>query len=240
MLVIPAIDLKEGKCVRLREGLMDQETIFSDDPVSVAKSWFAQGTELLHMVDLDGAVQGKPVNHEIIFEVAAEFSQKRVQVGGGIRNFESAANYLEKGIERVIMGTAAVEKPDILKDFCKDYPNRIVLGIDARDGFVKTQGWLEGSNVRPSELIKVFEEDPIAAIIFTDISKDGMMSGPNIEATLDLAKQTRIPVIVSGGVSSLEHIIEIANKKIFEGVICGRALYEDAFTFEEAMEAARG
>jgi len=236
MIVIPAIDLKNGKCVRLREGKMDEETIFSEDPISTAGSWFSQGAEILHIVDLDGAVNGKPINKEIIFSIIAEFPQKRIQIGGGIRSFESASEYLNEGIERVIMGTSAVEEPDMLKDFCSKFPNRLVLGIDALDGVVKTQGWLKGSGISPSELIKKFEDDPIAAIIFTDISKDGMMIGPNIEATSDLANQTKIPVIASGGVSSLDHIIQLEDKKNISGVICGRALYEKAFTYEDALE----
>ena len=236
MIVIPSIDLKNGKCVRLREGKMDEETIFSEDPISTAGSWFSQGAEILHIVDLDGAVEGKPMNQEIIFSIVAEFPEKRIQIGGGIRSFESASEYLNEGIERVIMGTSAVEEPDILKDFCTKFPNRLVLGIDALDGVVKTQGWLKGSGISPSELVKKFEDDPIAAIIFTDISKDGMMIGPNIEATSDLANQTKIPVIASGGVSSLDHIIQLEDKKNISGVICGRALYEKAFTYEDVLK----
>ena len=236
MIVIPAIDLKNGKCVRLREGKMEEETIFSEDPISTAGSWFSQGAEILHIVDLDGAVEGKPMNQEIIFSIVAEFPEKRIQIGGGIRSFESASEYLNEGIERVIMGTSAVEEPDMLKDFCTKFPNRLVLGIDALDGVVKTQGWLKGSGISPSELVKKFEDDPIAAIIFTDISKDGMMKGPNIEATSDLANQTKIPVIASGGVSSLDHIIQLEDKKNISGVICGRALYEKAFTYEDVLE----
>ena len=236
MIVIPAIDLKNGKCVRLREGKMEEETIFSEDPISTAGSWFSQGAEILHIVDLDGAVEGKPMNQEIIFSIVAEFPEKRIQIGGGIRSFESASEYLNEGIERVIMGTSAVEEPDMLKDFCTKFPNRLVLGIDALDGVVKTQGWLKGSGISPSELVKKFEDDPIAAIIFTDISKDGMMIGPNIEATSDLANQTKIPVIASGGVSSLDHIIQLEDKKNISGVICGRALYEKAFTYEDVLE----
>ena len=236
MIVIPAIDLKNGKCVRLREGKMDEETIFSEDPISTAGSWFSQGAEILHIVDLDGAVNGQPMNQEIIFSIIAEFPEKRIQIGGGIRSFESASEYLNEGIERVIMGTSAVEEPDMLKDFCSKFPNRLVLGIDALDGVVKTQGWLKGSGISPSELIKKFDDDPIAAIIFTDISKDGMMIGPNIEATSDLANQTKIPVIASGGVSSLDHIIQLEDKKNISGVICGRALYEKAFTYKEVLE----
>ena len=236
MIVIPAIDLKNGKCVRLREGKMDEETIFSEDPISTAGSWFSQGAEILHIVDLDGAVNGQPMNQEVIFSIIAEFPEKRIQIGGGIRSFESASEYLNEGIERVIMGTSAVEEPDMLKDFCSKFPNRLVLGIDALDGVVKTQGWLKGSGISPSELVKKFEDDPIAAIIFTDISKDGMMKGPNIEATSDLANQTKIPVIASGGVSSLDHIIQLEDKKNISGVICGRALYEKAFTYEDVLE----
>ena len=236
MLVIPAIDLKEGKCVRLREGKMDEETIFSDDPLSTAASWFSQGAELLHIVDLDGAVSGKPMNQEIIFDIASQFPEKRIQIGGGIRNFQSATQYLEQGIERVIMGTAAVEDPEMLREFCNSYPNRLVLGIDALHGQVKTQGWLKGSSITPSKLVKDFDGEPIAAVIFTDISKDGMMSGPNVNATLELAKQTDIPVIASGGVSSLEHLKQLSNENILFGAICGRALYESAFTYSEALE----
>tara|TARA_B100000214_G_scaffold177453_1_gene127709 strand:- start:909 stop:1628 length:720 start_codon:yes stop_codon:yes gene_type:complete len=237
MHVIPAIDLKNGKCVRLKEGKMDEETIFSEDPLSVAESWFSHGAEILHLVDLDGAVQGKPINQNIIFSIAKNFASKRIQVGGGIRDITSASEYLDAGIERVIMGTSAVDNPEFLKEFCAEYPNRLVIGIDALDGLVKTQGWLQGSNMTPLELVKEFEGHAIAAIIFTDISKDGMMAGPNIEATYDLAKQTSIPVIASGGVSSLSHIKELSDCKIISGVICGRALYENAFSFEEALAA---
>ena len=235
MHVIPAIDLKNGKCVRLKEGRMDEETIFSEDPLSVAESWFSQGAEILHVVDLDGAVQGKPINQDIIFSIAKNFPLKRIQVGGGIRNLTSASEYLDAGIERVIMGTTAVDNPEVLKEFCAEYPNRLVIGIDALDGLVKTQGWLQGSTMTPLELVKEFEGHEIAAIVFTDISKDGMMAGPNIEATYDLANQTNIPVIASGGVSSLSHIKELSACKIISGVICGRALYENTFSLEEAL-----
>ena len=190
------------------------------------------------MVDLDGAVSGKPLNQEIIFNIASQFPDKRIQIGGGIRNFQSASQYLDQGIERVIMGTSAVENPEMLREFCNLYPHRLVLGVDALDGQVKTQGWLKGSSISPLELIKKFDGEPIAAVIFTDISKDGMMSGPNIKATTELAQQTDIPVIASGGVSSLEHIRQLARENILAGAICGRALYEKAFSYLEAVEAA--
>ncbi len=239
MNIIPAIDLKEGKCVRLKEGKMDQETVFSEEPVSMAKFWFSQGAEILHIVDLDGAVHGKPLNEDIILSICKEFPYKRIQVGGGIRTFETAKGYLENGIDRVIMGTSAVEDPEMLKSFCRAYPNRVVLGIDALEGYVKTQGWLKGSDLTPIQLVKSFEDLPLASIIFTDISKDGMMAGPNIEATSDLARSTKIPVIASGGVSSLLHIKRLAEQEVISGAICGRALYEKVFTYAEAQKTAR-
>ena len=239
MNIIPAIDLKEGKCVRLKEGKMDQETVFSEEPVSMAEFWFSQGADILHIVDLDGAVHGKPLNEDIILSICKEFPSKRIQVGGGIRTFETAKGYLENGIDRVIMGTSAVEDPEMLKSFCQAYPNRVVLGIDALDGYVKTQGWLKGSDLTPIQLVKSFEDLPLASIIFTDISKDGMMAGPNIDATSDLARSTKIPVIASGGVSSLLHIKRLAEQEVISGAICGRALYEKVFTYAEAQKTAR-
>ena len=235
MKIFPAIDIKDKKCVRLVKGDFDNKTEYKMSPIDQAGKYKDHGFKNLHIVDLDGAVQGNPINHEIIFEIASQFPNKRIQIGGGIRNFDSALEYLQRGIERVIMGTSAVEDPGLLKDFCERYPERVVLGIDALNGIVKTQGWLKGSEVTPSDLVKNFEGDSIAAIIFTDISKDGMMIGPNIEATSDLARETDIPVIASGGVSSLEHITQLANEKIISGVICGRALYENSFSYEEAL-----
>ena len=236
MKIFPAIDIKDKKCVRLVKGDFDNKTEYEMSPVEQASKYEGHGFKNLHIVDLDGAVNGQPMNQEIIFSIISEFPEKRIQIGGGIRSFESASEYLNEGIERVIMGTSAVEEPDMLKDFCGKFPNRLVLGIDALDGVVKTQGWLKGSGISPSELVKKFEDDPIAAIIFTDISKDGMMIGPNIDATSDLANQTKIPVIASGGVSSLDHITQLADKKNISGVICGRALYEKAFTYADVLE----
>ena len=238
MKIIPAIDLKDGKCVRLKEGKMDQETIFSEDPIATASHWFSEGADLLHIVDLDGAILGKPINNTIISEIALEFSSKQIQVGGGVRTFQIAEDYIKMGVERVIMGTSAIESPEVLKDFSNSYPNQVVLGIDALEGKVKTEGWLKESDLTPKDLIEVFEGLPIAAIIFTDISKDGMMSGPNFEATSSLAKVTEIPVIASGGVSTLSHIKKLAEDKLIYGAICGRALYEKVFTYAEAVKTA--
>tara|TARA_B100000809_G_scaffold180129_1_gene177764 strand:+ start:2713 stop:3435 length:723 start_codon:yes stop_codon:yes gene_type:complete len=240
MLVIPAIDIKSGKCVRLKEGKMDQETIFSKDPLGMARQWFAKGAEILHVVDLDGAIQGKPINYEIILKIASEFQHKTIQVGGGIRNLESASLYLDSGISRVVMGTSAVKEPEILHKVSSVYPNGIVLALDVYDGKLKTEGWVEESSITPLDLINSLSDIKISAIIYTDISKDGMMSGPNVKATLELARKTIVPVIASGGVSSLDHIRELSNSSVdLEGIICGRSLYEKAFTLEEAILEAQ-
>ena len=240
MLVIPAIDIKSGKCVRLKEGKMDQETIFSKDPLDMAMQWFSKGAEILHVVDLDGAIQGKPVNYEIILKIASEFEHKTIQVGGGIRNLESASLYLDSSISRIVMGTSAVKEPEILYKVSSVYPDSIVLALDAYDGRLKTEGWVEESTIKPLDLIRSLSDIRLSAIIYTDISKDGMMSGPNIEATLDLARKTSVPVIASGGVSSLNHIRALSNSSVdLEGVICGRSLYEKAFTLEEAILEAQ-
>ena len=240
MLVIPAIDIKSGKCVRLKEGKMDQETIFSEDPLGMARQWFAKGAEILHVVDLDGAIQGKPINYEIILKIASEFQHKTIQVGGGIRNLESASLYLDSGISRVVMGTSAVKEPEILHKVSSVYPNGIVLALDVYDGKLKTEGWVEESSITPLDLINSLSDIKISAIIYTDISKDGMMSGPNVKATLELARKTIVPVIASGGVSSLDHIRELSNSSVeLEGISCGRSLYEKAFTLEEAILEAQ-
>ena len=240
MLVIPAIDIKSGKCVRLKEGKMDQETIFSEDPLGMARQWFAKGAKILHVVDLDGAIQGKPINYEIILKIASEFQHKTIQVGGGIRNLESASLYLDSGISRVVMGTSAVKEPEILHKVSSVYPDGIVLALDVYDGKLKTEGWVEESSITPLDLINSLSDIKISAIIYTDISKDGMMSGPNVKATLELARKTIVPVIASGGVSSLDHIRELSNSSVdLEGIICGRSLYEKAFTLEEAILEAQ-
>ena len=240
MLVIPAIDIKSGKCVRLKEGKMDQETIFSEDPLGMARQWFSKGAEILHVVDLDGAVQGKPINYDIILKIASEFQHKTIQVGGGIRNLESASLYLDSGISRVVMGTSAVKEPEVLHKVSSVYPDGIVLALDVYDGKLKTEGWVEESSITPLDLINSLSDIKISAIIYTDISKDGMMSGPNVKATLELARKTIVPVIASGGVSSLDHIRELSNSSVdLEGIICGRSLYEKAFTLEEAILEAQ-
>ena len=242
MIVIPAIDLKGGKCVRLREGKMDDETIFSSNPIEVANSWHAQGAELLHIVDLDGAVNGVPINKSLIKDIVNKNDTLSIQVGGGIRNFETAKEYLDSGVERVVFGTHAVKEPELIRDLCEEFPNQVVLGIDSRYGYVKTDGWLEDSKITPKDLVEIYEGLAISAIIFTDITRDGMMKGLNIHETLSLAAITSIPVIASGGISSLEDIQNLVsaskegNKIGIDGVICGRSLYEEKFTLKEAME----
>ena len=238
MIVIPAIDLKDGKCVRLRGGKMDEVTVFSDDPLETSRIWFSEGAELLHIVDLDGAVAGRPINDQSILSIAKEFADKRIQVGGGIRDFSSAAHYIENGISRVIMGTAAVKDPEMLKEFCNEYPGQLILGVDSLNGYVKTDGWIQSSKLKPEELLSKFKDLELAGVVYTDISRDGMMSGPNFEATLSLSRKTALPLIASGGVSNLEHIKELSSSSRIYGVICGRALYEEKFTLKEAIKAA--
>ena len=238
MIVIPAIDLKDGKCVRLKEGKMDEVTVFSDDPLQTSATWFSQGAEILHIVDLDGAVAGRPINDQSILSIAKEFPDKRIQVGGGIRDYSSAIHYIENGISRVIMGTAAVKDPEMLKKFCNEFPRQLILGVDSLNGFVKTDGWIQSSTLKPEELISNFEDFELAGVVYTDISRDGMMSGPNIQATLSLSEKTNLPVIASGGVSSLDHIKELSSSSRIYGVICGRALYEKSFSLKDAIKAA--
>jgi len=241
--VIPAIDLKNGKCVRLREGKMNEETIFSTSPLEVAGSWFSQGAEWLHIVDLDGAFQGSPKNRTIIQEIVTKYKDLSIQIGGGIRTLDVAKSYLEHGASRIVIGTHAVKKPEFVFDLCTKFPDQIILGIDSKDGYVKTDGWLGSSNITPKDLLKTYEGLPISAVIFTDISRDGMMAGLNIEATLELAKNTSFPIIASGGISSIEEIQKIAlasnlaGQARISGVICGRSLYEGSFSFSEAMKS---
>ena len=236
MIIIPAKEIKAGRCVRLKEGKMDQETVFSEHPVEMARQWFSKGAEILHLVDLDGAIQGKPVNQKVILEIASEFKNKVIQVGGGIRNLESAALYLDSGISRIVMGTSAIKEPEILRQLSSTYPKRIVLALDVYQGKLKTEGWVEANTTTPLDLLNSLSDIKISSIIYTDISKDGMMSGPNVEDTVELARSTTIPVIASGGVSSLDHIRELSRSNVnLEGVICGRSLYENAFSLEEAI-----
>lgn len=236
MIVIPAIDLKEGKCVRLEQGLMDKDTVFCDNPADQAREWERQGAELLHIVDLDGAFAGEPKNRASI-EAIVKAITIPTQLGGGIRDIATIEAYLSLGIGRVILGTAAQRNPELVEEACRLFPGRIVVGIDAKNGMVAVQGWAEVTDVTAVELAKRFEGYGVAAIIYTDIARDGMMQGPNIEATKSLAEAISIPVIASGGVSSLkdiENLMAIEASGI-AGAITGKAVYTGAIDLAEAV-----
>ena len=237
MILIPAIDLKQGHCVRLRQGDMDESTVFSEDPVAMAGKWVTQGCSRLHLVDLDGAFEGEPVNADVIEEICTSFPKLPVQIGGGIRNIETVESYLEAGVSYVIIGTMAVKRPEFITQLCSEFPGSVIVGIDARDGMVATHGWAEDSNHSAPELALRFEDQGVAAIVYTDISRDGMMQGVNVEATRQLAESISVPVIASGGVTDMGCIIELNKVKDsgIEGVIIGRALYERTIGLEEAQ-----
>ncbi|MGR8942194.1 MAG: 1-(5-phosphoribosyl)-5-[(5-phosphoribosylamino)methylideneamino]imidazole-4-carboxamide isomerase [Gammaproteobacteria bacterium] len=240
MLLIPAIDLKEGKCVRLRQGRMDDDTVFSDDPVAVAGRWVSLGAKRLHLVDLDGAFAGKPRNADVIHAIAEAFPDIPIQIGGGIRDEETIQAYLNAGVEYVIIGTKAVNAPHFVRDMAIEYPRRIIVGLDAKDGKVAIDGWSKLSRHDVIDLAKHFEEDGVEAIIYTDISRDGMMQGVNIEATSRLARAIRIPVIASGGITNMDDIRalgQIADDGVI-GAITGRAIYEGTLDFAEAEKLA--
>jgi phosphoribosylformimino-5-aminoimidazole carboxamide ribotide isomerase len=233
MRVIPAIDLRGGLCVRLRQGDYERETVFGDDPAAMAARWEAEGATLIHLVDLDGAKAGRPVNVEPVQRIIRQVSVP-CQLGGGVRDQATIATWLEAGIERVIVGTAALRDPDWFGAMIRAYPGRLVLGLDARDGKVAAQGWLETSSVQVAALARRFEDLPLAAIVYTDIARDGTLDGPNLEATRSLAEHVSLPVIASGGVGSLEDLERLASLPI-AGCIVGRALYEGRFSLGEAI-----
>jgi phosphoribosylformimino-5-aminoimidazole carboxamide ribotide isomerase len=242
MLIIPAIDLKEGKCVRLERGVMSTATIYSDDPAATARRWEAEGAKLLHVVDLDGAFAKKPKNYDAVGAIVDAVNVP-VQVGGGVRTIETLSAYLELGVERVVMGTAAHKDSDILVAACEKFPGKVVLGIDSRKGRVAVEGWSQTTGMESGELAAKFENLMLAAIVYTDISKDGMQTGPNIEATRQLARAVSIPVIASGGVGNLAHIQALLSLEQdgVVGVIVGRALYTGSLDLKEAIAlAARG
>lgn len=224
MLILPAIDLRGGKCVRLKQGDYSQETVFGDDPVAMARRWVDQGAKALHLVDLDGAKSGRPVNGEIIRKIVAAVPVP-CQVGGGIRGDEDIASVLGWGVDRVVIGTRALQDPAWVREMAFRHPNRIVLGLDARDGKVATHGWLNTSESTVLDLARTFANWPLAAIVFTDIARDGMLAGPNVEELARLAAAVPLPVIASGGICSLEHIRQLISHRL-AGCIIGRALYE--------------
>ena len=236
--VIPAIDLLEGRCVRLYQGDYARSQVFNDNPADVAKQWVEQGASLLHVVDLDGAKKGKVVNGQAI-EAIVQAVPVPVQIGGGLRDRASVAQLLALGVRRVILGTVAVEQPSLVADLCQEFPQQIVVGIDARNGRVATRGWLETSRVLATELATQMEELGAAAIIYTDIHRDGTLSGPNLEALRELARAVSIPVIASGGVSSVTDLLSLLALEPLgvTGVIVGRALYTGDISLKEALSA---
>ena len=238
MEVIPAIDLLDGKCVRLYQGDYDRASIFNDNPVEVARQWAEQGATRLHVVDLDGAKAGKSVNLSVI-EAIATAIEIPVQVGGGLRDRAGVARLLDTGVERAILGTVAVEKPELVTELCNEFPEQIVVGIDARNGMVATRGWLETSEVAATDLAQRMAQQGAAAIIYTDIHRDGTLSGPNMDALRELAESIDIPVIASGGVSSLTDLLSLLSLEPIgvTGVIVGRAIYTGDVSLKEAVRA---
>jgi len=241
VIVIPAIDLKDGKCVRLEQGLMERDTVFNDNPAAQARAWQEQGAELLHIVDLDGAFAGEPKNRAAI-EAIVQAVSIPTQLGGGIRDIATIEAYLALGISRVIIGTAAQRNPELVKEACEKFPGQIVVGIDAKDGMVAVQGWAEVTGITAIELAKKFEGFGVAAIIYTDISRDGMLQGPNVAATRQLAASINIPVIASGGLSTLEDIKNLMTVESagVTGVITGKAIYTGAIDLAEAIRTGKG
>jgi phosphoribosylformimino-5-aminoimidazole carboxamide ribotide isomerase len=240
MLVIPAIDLKDGKCVRLRQGRMEDETIFSDDPVAMATRWVEAGARRLHLVDLNGAFEGAPVNADVVRAIAEKHPNLPIQVGGGIRDEDTIQSYIEAGVQYVILGTKAVNAPHFVSDVCAEFLGHIIVGLDAKAGKVAIDGWSKLSGHDVIDLAKHFQDDGVEAIVYTDIGRDGMMSGVNIEATVKLAQSISIPVIASGGITDIDDIkrlCEVEDEGI-TGAITGRAIYEGTLDFTEAQKYA--
>ena len=239
MILYPAIDLKDGKAVRLLRGEMDSATVFNDDPAAQARAFAAAGCEWLHLVDLDGAFAGAPVNAAAVEAILAAV-ELPAQLGGGIRDMATIESWLEKGLARVILGTVAVENPGLVREAARAFPGRIAVGIDARNGRVATRGWAEDTEIDATALARAFEDAGVAAIIFTEITRDGAMTGPDIDATAALARAVSIPVIASGGVSSLADLLALRDTGVIAGAISGRALYDGAIDLRAALAALRG
>lgn len=242
MLLIPAIDLKDGQCVRLRQGRMEDSTVFAHDPVSMAQRWMEEGARRLHLVDLNGAFAGKPVNGEVVRAIAARFPTLPIQIGGGIRDAATVAAYLEAGVQYCIIGTKAVQEPAFVRELCQQFPGHIIVGIDAKNGMVATHGWAEVSGMSAVALAQQFAQVGVSAIVYTDISRDGMMQGVNVEETAKLAASINIPVIASGGVTNMDDIkalCAVENQGVM-GAILGRALYEGTLDLQAAQQFVDG
>ncbi len=236
MIFFPAIDLKDGQCVRLYKGEMNRATVFSDNPAAQARTFQDAGAEWLHLVDLNGAFEGRSVNGEAV-DAILDALDIPVELGGGVRDRETLEAWLEKGVRRVILGTAALRDPGLVVEACRAHPGRVAVGVDARDGKIAVEGWTETAGVTALELAGRFEDAGVGALIFTDISKDGAMEGPNVDATLELARSTSIPVIASGGVSSMDDLrgLKARGGGVLEGVISGRAVYDGTVDVAEAV-----
>ena len=236
MIFFPAIDIKNGQCVRLIQGDMEQVTVFNDNPKDQAEVFAKEGADWIHIVDLNGAVLGRPINADVVQEII-DVIKIPIQFGGGIRDEKTIDFWLNRGVRRVILGTIALKDPDLVKRACRDHPGRIVVGIDARDGLVAVEGWTEASKIKAIDLGQKFDDCGVAAIIYTDIRRDGAMEGPNLEATISLANAVSVPVIASGGVSSLDDlkVLKLAGEGLLEGVISGRALYDGQIDLGHAV-----
>lgn len=240
MIVIPAIDFKNGKCVNLKQGKLDQSTVYSDDPVAVADNWVSQGATRIHLVDLDGAFEGQPVNKNLVATIAKNHPDISIQIGGGIRTPEIIEAYLEAGIDYVILGTKAVEEPEFVGAMCRKFSGHIMVGLDGLHGMVAKNGWVDVTDISVKSLATMFETDGVEAIIYTDIGKDGMMGGVNLRETLDLASSVSVPIIASGGVTDIKDIEALLNAdRVVDGgivgVITGRAIYENTLDLKEAI-----
>lgn len=237
MLIIPAIDLKDGACVRLRQGLMDDSTVYGDNPVEMARRWVEAGTRRLHLVDLNGAFDGKPINGDAVTSIAKAYPDLPIQIGGGIRNLETIEHYINAGVNYLIIGTKAVKDPGFVSEACKAFPGHIIVGLDAKDGLVATDGWAQVSDIKATELAKRFEQDGVESIVYTDISRDGMMQGVNVEQTVAMARASSIPVIASGGITNMSDIeaLALVEGEGILGAITGRAIYEGTLDVAEAQ-----
>ncbi|MCV6593318.1 MAG: 1-(5-phosphoribosyl)-5-[(5-phosphoribosylamino)methylideneamino]imidazole-4-carboxamide isomerase [Silicimonas sp.] len=239
MILYPAIDLKDGQCVRLLKGEMSEATVFNDDPGAQARAFQDAGAEWLHLVDLNGAFAGEPVNGDAVERILAETSIP-AQLGGGIRDMATIERWLSKGLKRVILGTVAVENPYLVREAARAFPDQVAVGLDARDGRVATRGWAEETDMQVTDLARAFEDAGIAAIIYTDIDRDGAMGGPNVAATEALARAVSVPVIASGGVSSMDDLTRLRDTQVIAGAISGRALYDGAIDLKAALSALKG
>ena len=233
----PAIDIKDGKFIRLKQGRLDEVTVYGDNPVEIAKKFSEAGAKWIHVVDIDGAFKGKSINQKVILDIKKN-SKTKIQVGGGIRTQESASFYLNNGIDRVVLGTIALENPKIIEQLCENYPGRIAVGIDAKKGMVATEGWSKTSSIEVGKLSKLYENIGVSCVIFTDIEKDGLMEGVSLNQLKNLLKNTKLNVIASGGVSSLDDLKKLKSleKKNLIGVISGKAIYENKFSVNKAVE----